>query len=482
MTNKDLFLPENYVRRSAPEYFNDSTAQLYQPDVYYFAQKLAEGFGAQTLIDIGCGNGDRVVEISKNIKCIGMDFGNNLNSAKNKYPDKSWLNINFEESMLHLLDVPNKGFVICADVIEHLINPMHLIEYLRGILPNVYGIVISTPDRDRARGVSHLGPPTNLSHVAEWSKEELNLFLKNNGLVPMLHGFTRNISNNTTRSTQVVFIPGGLLKPAKEIKILAIVPCFNEVDIISHTIDNLIAQNIDVHVLDNWSTDGTWELLQKYTNITTERFPDVGSDEYNWSAILERMDVIGYSSSYDWIMHVDADEHIVSPANNISLKDFISIADTNGFEIIDLTHLAFRPVEENANQFSAYWQFSDFPADANIHRAWKNKRSKIGLAAHGGHILRGKKFPLNLILKHYPLRSAEQARKKIFRDRIPRARKERLNGWHVHYDSYKETHSYIWDKNTLNLWDKNTINEWLIEITTKINLPFSNLNLPKGFN
>ena len=49
-------------------------------------------------------------------------------------------------------------------------------------------------------------------------------------------------------------------KQPDEFKVLAIIHCFNEVDIIAQTLEYLFSQQIDVYVMDNWSDDGTYEL------------------------------------------------------------------------------------------------------------------------------------------------------------------------------------------------------------------------------
>lgn len=482
--NDLLFLPNNYIRREKPEYFNDTMNKLYQPDIYTFAEKLAKGFGVNKIVDVGCGNGDRIANISS-VKTIGIDYGNNIQIAKNKYPANLWVEADFEKDLNHLKFHVKNGWIICSDVIEHLINPLILLDFFSEVLPEVYGIVISTPDRDRARGKNDLGPPFNRSHTVEWTKEEFYNLLCSKNLKPLLHGFTRSVEDKPERNTQVAFIPGGLLKfSAKPINVLAIVPCFNEVDIIKTTIDNLLSQNIDVYVIDNWSTDGTWEELQKYTNIKTERFPEAPDDQYNWTAILDRIDTIGFTSNYDWLLHVDADEKIESPISNIFIKDFISIADSMGFDVIDVTHLAFRPVESSVknNTLSNFWQFSDTFGDRTLQRAWKNKKHSMHLVTYGGHVvpLANKEFPIRLILKHYSLRSPEQAKRKIFKDRLPRFLNERKKGWHVHYDAFKEEHNFVWEESELHGWNEDTINEWVVEITTKTNLAFSGARLPKG--
>ena len=57
---------------------------------------------------------------------------------------------------------------------------------------------------------------------------------------------------------------------------IAIVPVFNEADVIEHTLEYLIAEGIAVHVIDNWSTDATPRILQQFEasgKVTVERFP-----------------------------------------------------------------------------------------------------------------------------------------------------------------------------------------------------------------
>ena len=154
--------------------------------------------------------------------------------------------------------------------------------------------------------------------------------MRRSGLEPLVHGFTRNFSGARTRNTQVAFIPGalsGLVPASKRPSILAIVPCYNEADIIEVTIGKLLAQGIDVYCIDNHSTDGTWKLINKEFGslIQIERFPSDPIDHYAWSLILERMDAIASAASHDWILHVDADEQLESSISDIGLLDMIAM-------------------------------------------------------------------------------------------------------------------------------------------------------------
>jgi hypothetical protein len=49
--------------------------------------------------------------------------------------------------------------VVCSDVIEHLIDPMPLLQTIRKMLESCAYAVISTPDRNLIRGKQHMPPP-----------------------------------------------------------------------------------------------------------------------------------------------------------------------------------------------------------------------------------------------------------------------------------------------------------------------------------
>jgi hypothetical protein len=89
------------------------------------------------------------------------------------------------------------------------------------------------------------------------------------------------------------------------------------------------------------------------------------------------------------------------------------------------------------------------PGDLHQIKVWRQGAGRVDLASSGGHQAEfsGRRiFPYNFLLKHYPLRSPEQARRKIFVERRPRyAPHEREIGWHIHYDELNADHRFIWN-------------------------------------
>jgi glycosyltransferase involved in cell wall biosynthesis len=101
-------------------------------------------------------------------------------------------------------------------------------------------------------------------------------------------------------------------RPKSDFKVLAVMTVFNEKDIVQYTVSKLLKGGIQVHIIDNWSTDGSYEDLQKMASsnpdLTIERFPEQPSATYNLENLLNKVEDIARSSKADWIIHHDSDE------------------------------------------------------------------------------------------------------------------------------------------------------------------------------
>jgi glycosyltransferase involved in cell wall biosynthesis len=258
---------------------------------------------------------------------------------------------------------------------------------------------------------------------------------------------------------------------------------FNEVDIIEESIRKLIEQQIDVLLIDNGSTDGTVERASQFLNhglINIEKciFKENDREVYDWTALLRTKEEISKNLSYEWFLHVDADEIRYSPWSNMNLNEGICYVDKKGYNLINFKLFNFRLVEdinscENYEEKMVY--YSDVEQFNRMQvKAWK-KNEFINLHDHGGHLAQvpnPKIFPIRFIHKHYPIRSIEQGSRKILTERLQRySHSDRKKGWHVQYDhlniSKEELRKkIIWDSNYLRKYDKNEIyNEILLEVS-----------------
>lgn len=163
-------LEDGYVSRPYC-YFNDPKDGRYgcQYEVYNYAKSLMLLNNWNTVLDIGCGSGEKLIKMFDKYKTVGTDVQETLNFLKNKYPNNRWELSDFSNPLTEEFDL-----VICADVIEHIEEPEILIEYLLKLNTKAY--VISTPDGDWIN-TAKFGPPINVCHVREWTKPQFKQYM-----------------------------------------------------------------------------------------------------------------------------------------------------------------------------------------------------------------------------------------------------------------------------------------------------------------
>jgi hypothetical protein len=252
---------------------------------------------------------------------------------------------------------------------------------------------------------------------------------------------------------------------------LAVMPAFNEADVIFHTIGALVSEGVDVYLIDHDSTDGTADAARPWLGrglIHIESFPDdAGFSERNrhemvWRDILRRVqDVTGEVES-DWYLFVNADEFREAPWPDATLADALREADELGYSAVNFELYDFRPVDDrflpgqDPREVLHHYE-PPGPHDRLQIKAWKRRSGPVDLVHHGGHdiLFEGKRvFPVPFILRHYPIRSSEHGRRKVLAERLARfSAEERADGWHVQYDHYPDGAHYLHDPATLSVWD-----------------------------
>lgn len=483
-------LPEEYVTRSDQVLYNDTPSNLvYQPDIYQLAGYLATRANLKWIIDVGCGSAGKLASLAQQFSVIGIDSQVGIDMARQSIPEANLIVYDLETGLPDLPDeIMNISLVICSDVIEHLQNPYLLMGKLAELSTKVPYIIISTPDRDRARGWLDNGPPANPAHVMEWNGTEFLRFMRDSGFddIPF-HGHTINTDLHRAKTT-IIAISGThtcIKKNAPRKNIAAIMHVYNEADILPEVVKHLVEQGVEIHCFDNWSTDGSWEIVQTMMNQGQikycERFPCEPSEQYEWHAQLTKTAAYAKTLNVDWVMHYDADEIRVSPWEGVTLSEAIAHVDATGFNAIDFTVIDFRFIETRPEvtlpyqQNLTHFEFGRRPGHFSQVKCWKND-SQINLADTGGHdaSFGGRQiYPIKFLLKHYPLRNKEQANKKIFEQRLPRFGKEKeAYGWHTQYDRYLEAKEVCgWKYAELMPWHSTHFKtEYLIERISGIGL------------
>jgi len=153
----------------------------WQLEVYQRARELMVEKDFESVIDVGCGSAYKLIHLLGKYDTTGLEMPGTFEWLQKTYPDRRWLRADFDTE--RRLDA---DLVICADVIEHVVDPDELVDFLKRI--NFKLLVMSTPDRQllyRVRGSKALrflrrgfwGPPRNPTHQREWTCTEFGRYL-----------------------------------------------------------------------------------------------------------------------------------------------------------------------------------------------------------------------------------------------------------------------------------------------------------------
>jgi 2-polyprenyl-3-methyl-5-hydroxy-6-metoxy-1,4-benzoquinol methylase len=200
------FIRHDYTARKAAEEYDAAERWgdvVWQPDVYPSAARIAERLGSVRIVDLGCGNGEKLAALHPRFEIVGLDTGANLELCTSRYPFGTWLEHDLDEDTALPLDADQLrgAVVVSADVIEHLLRPEILLHKIGAALETGDAACISTPDRRRTWGAAHIGPPPNVAHIREWETAEFCAFLAAEGFSHGCVGFTRANDRDTALKT-----------------------------------------------------------------------------------------------------------------------------------------------------------------------------------------------------------------------------------------------------------------------------------------
>lgn len=175
-----------YRHRTSYTHFSDAGSEdRAQKEVYQAALRLAREHGCRTLVDVGCGSGFKLVEyLSGDLDTTGVDIRDTFAYLQATYPEHRWLDGEQVDFATLSADM-----VVCADVIEHVVDPDALLDNILSI-QGLELVVLSTPDRLLARGWHDFGPPKNPTHVREWNGYEFARYISGK-LDVLSHEITR---------------------------------------------------------------------------------------------------------------------------------------------------------------------------------------------------------------------------------------------------------------------------------------------------
>ena len=270
----------------------------------------------------------------------------------------------------------------------------------------------------------------------------------------------------------------GIMYGFRRPRIVAILPAYNEADVIGSVIQHYLDDGVEVYLIDNCSTDGTAEIARQWLGngvIRIERFPDdVGGterarSEYMWGEILRRNEALASELGADWYIRADADEFRVGPWPGMSHAEAIALVDALGYTAVQSEVLEFRPTDDSfpaggdPRRHIHHYEPAEF-ANTLWVKAWKQPAAgaPVQIARTGGHAaeFEGRRLcPVHFISLHYPIRTPAHAKRKIFKERLERyPEEEREMGWHNHWDELAASGTdFLWDAEQLIRYDVNEV-------------------------
>lgn len=227
---------------------------------------------------------------------------------------------------------------------------------------------------------------------------------------------------------------------------LAIIPVYNEADILPAVLRHLEAQGCDVYLLDNWSTDAPLTnvllMLRNHHDADYELWPESEPKFYDWTGILKRIEEIALEHGRGrWVMLHDADEIRRSPWPDVTLADAFDMVESSGYNAVKFAVRTFIPVDNSwqpggdPETHFRYYRPDHIDYRNKQIKAWMQPSARVDIHTHAGHeaIFQNRRvFPAPFMLKHYPIRSQEHGERKLRERRYSPA--ERAKGWHVQYD------------------------------------------------
>jgi SAM-dependent methyltransferase len=180
----------NHVARTyesslAGEYWTAERLQkviAYQHHVYLLAAQLVEQNAFKSALELGCGPAMKTASmlLPKVDQLTLIDQPTCEQLVKKTIASATFISADLEHCELDL----NQQFdlILCADVLEHLSNPLPCLEFAYNHLSALGFAVFSTPERDILRGRECMNSP-HPSHVREWNRWEFRELLNYAGYV-----------------------------------------------------------------------------------------------------------------------------------------------------------------------------------------------------------------------------------------------------------------------------------------------------------
>jgi 2-polyprenyl-6-hydroxyphenyl methylase/3-demethylubiquinone-9 3-methyltransferase len=149
---------------------------------YLEAARLMRRERLGSVLDVGCGTACKLVAHLEPVArtSVGVDQQTVIDLARTLHPEARSRFVVADLEQPAETDLGTFDLVVSIDVIEHLLDPDLLLDFIRGHCHDGSWVVLSTPERDARRGPDNM-KSTRKEHVREWNRSELQQYLESRG-------------------------------------------------------------------------------------------------------------------------------------------------------------------------------------------------------------------------------------------------------------------------------------------------------------
>ncbi len=217
-------------------------------------------------------------------------------------------------------------------------------------------------------------------------------------------------------------------------RLLGVLLCYNDGDLVDEAVRYLREQGHDVVVWDHGSTDETPDVLRSLRGELVELTTVPRSvDFYQLYQSMSEHLLGSYLDRYDWVSWPDQDEFLEGPDRTLPYQQWLYEVASSPYDWIQFNNFNFwwTPADDVNAELVArrVRHYSLFPDCAPRVRSWRASATNIREFNHNPP--KGERYPRFFNLRHYPMRSEAQMRRRLEVDRAGLRR----GGSNFHYDN-----------------------------------------------
>ncbi|MHC4140593.1 MAG: class I SAM-dependent methyltransferase [Planctomycetota bacterium] len=190
---KTYSIKEGYEHRTANvtvetepgDYFTPTrikNGRYLQVHPYLEAARLMRREGLGSVLDVGCGTGCKLVAHLEPVArtSVGLDQQTVIDLVQKLHPESKSSFVVADLERPAETDLGTFDLIVSIDVVEHLLDPDLLLDFIRAHCHDGSWVALSTPERDVRRGPDNMKSPRK-EHVREWNQGELRQYLESRG-------------------------------------------------------------------------------------------------------------------------------------------------------------------------------------------------------------------------------------------------------------------------------------------------------------